>query len=108
MITLTERMNIKFGARSNAYVLRNVNLLGQDAYETLCFICSELSVDLTHIDPVDFELCVDVIINFCNCANDQTGYVVSVWFDDVNQAPYQQIVITSSHARQRNTDHHHQ
>ena len=85
MLTLTERMNIKFGTKSNAYVMRNVNP-GLDAYDTLYFICSELSVDLTHVDPVDFELCVDVIINFCNSANDQTGYVVSIWFDDVSQS----------------------
>ena len=87
MSTLTERMNIKFGAKCNAYVIRNVNL-GLDAYETLCTICSELSIDLTHVDPVDFELCADMMISFFNRANDQTGYVVSIWFDDVSQVPF--------------------
>ena len=87
MITLTERMNVTYGAKSNAYIIRNVNR-GLDAYETLCFICSERSIELTHVDPVDFELCADVIINFFNSANDITGYVVSVWFDDVSQKPF--------------------
>ena len=85
MITLTERLNIKFGAKRNAHVMRNVNF-GLSAYDRIGFICSELSVDLTHVDPIDFELCADVISNFCNSANDQTGYVVSIWFDQESQA----------------------
>lgn len=80
MKTLTEKMNMKFGVVDNAHVMKHVNL-GLNAYETLCFICAELDVDLTGVSDSDFESASIVLSDFCNAANDETGYTVSVWFD---------------------------
>lgn len=73
-------MNLKFGVVDGAHVIKNVNL-GLNAYDTLCFICSELNVDLSNISDSDFDSASIILQNFCNAANDDTGYTVSVWFD---------------------------
>lgn len=80
MKTLTERMNMKFGAVNGAHVMKNVNL-GLAAYDTLCLICSELNIDLSDVADSDFDSASIVLDDFCKAANPETGYTVSVWFD---------------------------
>ena len=80
MKTLTERMNMKFGEVSNAHVMKHVNL-GLNAYETLCFICSELGIDAKQFADSDFDSASIALDDFVKSANDDTGYTVSVWFD---------------------------
>lgn len=80
MKTLAERMNMKFGEVEHAHVMKNVNL-GLNAYDTLCFICSELNIDLDKISDSDFDSASIILKDFCKAANEQTGYTVSVWFD---------------------------
>ena len=77
---LAEKMNMKFGVVDGAHVMKNVNL-GLAAYDTLCLICSELDVDLSEVADSDFDSASIILNDFCNAANDDTGYVVSVWFD---------------------------
>lgn len=80
MKTLSERMNMKFGEYDGAHVMRNVNL-GFVGYDTLCVICHELSEDVSDVAESDFDSSSIILENFVNCANDETGYTVSVWFD---------------------------
>lgn len=80
MKTLSERMNMKFGEVECAHVMKNVNFRF-NAYDTLCFICSELNIDLDKISDSDFDSASIILEDFCKAANDQTGYTVSVWFD---------------------------
>jgi hypothetical protein len=81
MKTLTEKLNMQFGVATDAHVITNVNM-GLNAYDTLCFICAELSVNLDNVDDSDFDSCCIALGNFCNAANEETGYTVSVWFDE--------------------------
>lgn len=81
MKTLSERMNMKFGEVENAHVMKNVHL-GLNAYDTLCLICSELNINLDKISDSDFDSASIILDDFCKAANDQTGYTVSVWFDE--------------------------
>jgi DNA-binding Xre family transcriptional regulator len=80
MNTLSERINMKFGVVSDAHVMRNVNL-GFAAYDTLCFICAELDVDLSDVTDSDFDSASIALDDFVKSANDDTGYTVSVWFN---------------------------
>jgi len=79
--SLSFRLNMKFGTVSDAHVMTNVNM-GLNAYDTLCLICAESSVNLDNVDDSDFDSCSIALKNFCNAANDNTGYTVSVWFDE--------------------------
>ena len=78
--SLSSRMNMKFGIVSDAHIMNKVNM-GLNAYDTLCFICSELNINLDNVDDSDFDSCSIILENFCNSANEDTGYTVSVWFD---------------------------
>jgi len=73
-------MSMKFGNIDNAHVItdtrRDINF-----YETLCFICAELDVDLKKVTDEDFDSASLILEDFCNAANTETGYQVSVWFD---------------------------
>lgn len=80
MNTLTERMNMQFGVIENAHIIKNVNL-SLNSYETLCFICSELDIDLSKITDSDFESASIMLNDFCKAANEDTGDTISVWFD---------------------------
>jgi len=80
MKALSERMNMKFGKVNGAHIINKVNL-GLNAYDTLCFICSELDIDLNSVEDDDFGAASMILDDFCNAANDETGYTVSVWFD---------------------------
>jgi hypothetical protein len=82
MSTLSEKLNMAFGDLSDdgAHVMRNVNL-GLAAYDTLSYICSELDFDLSKVADSDFDSAAIALKNFCNSANMETGYTVSVWFD---------------------------
>ena len=80
MKTLSERMNMKFGAVSGAHVMTRVSKRFA-AYDTLCLICAELDTDLSDVSDYDFESASDILEYFVMSANDRTGYVVSVWFD---------------------------
>ena len=84
MKTLAERMNMKFGRVDNAHVMTNLNLGGTSYYSTLSLICHELDIDLTDVLDTDFDSTSLVLEDFCDAANDDTGYTVSVWFDDQN------------------------
>lgn len=81
MKTLSERMNMKFGVVEGAHVMKNVHL-GLNAYDTLCLICSELNIALSGVSDSDFDSASIVLDDFCKAANDDTGYTVSVWFDE--------------------------
>lgn len=78
--SLSYRLNMKYGVVNDAYVIANVNM-GLNAYDTLCLICAELNVNINNVDDYDFDSCSIVLENFCNAANEETGYAVSVWFD---------------------------
>lgn len=80
MKTLTESLNLAFGARPGAYVMTNVNL-GVAAYDTLCLICAELDFDVKDVEEEDFNSAVEVLEKFVDSATPETGYTVSVWFD---------------------------
>lgn len=80
MKTLTERLNMKFGKVNDAHVIKNVTPK-INSYETLCLICAELNINLDDVTDADFETCSDSLRDFFRNANDDTGYVVSVWFD---------------------------
>lgn len=81
MKTLSEKMNMKFGIVDDAHVVKNVNL-GLNAYDTLCLICSELNIDLKEVSDSDFDSASIILADFCKAANEETGYTVSVWFDE--------------------------
>ncbi len=81
MKTLSEKMNLKFGVVENAHVMKNVNL-GLAAYDTLCLICAEQNIDLSNIPDSDFDSASIILEDFCNSANEETGFTVSVWFND--------------------------
>ena len=80
MSNLSQSINMKFGNVANAHVItdtrRDINF-----YETLCLICAELDVDLKKVTGADFDSASLILEDFCNAANDETGYQVSVWFD---------------------------
>lgn len=78
--SLSSRMNMKFGVVSDAHIITNVNM-GLNAYDTLCLICAELNINLDNVDDSDFDSCSIILENFCNSADEETGYTVSVWFD---------------------------
>lgn len=78
--TLRESMNMKAGIVKNAHVM-NVEK-GFNAYETLCLICAELSVDLSKVSDSDFDSCSIILSDFCSSLNVETGFTVSVWFDN--------------------------
>ena len=78
--SLSARMNMKFGVVSDAHIITNVNM-GLNAYDTLCLICAELNINLDNVDDSDFDSCSIILENFCNSANEDAGYTVSVWFD---------------------------
>jgi hypothetical protein len=80
MNALSEKMNMKFGVVNDAHVLENVNL-GFSAYDALCLICSELSIDLSEVSDSDFDSASMILEDFVKAANDETGYTLSVWFD---------------------------
>lgn len=80
MKTLSERMSMKFGEVDGAHIMKKVNL-GVAAYDTLCLICSELDIDLDSVEDSDFDSASTILNDFCNAANDDTGYTVSVWFN---------------------------
>ena len=84
MKTLTERMNMKFGHVDNAHVMTNIDLDYASAFHTISLICNELDIDLTDVLDTDFDSASIVLKDFCDAANDDTGYTVSVWFDDQN------------------------
>lgn len=79
MNTLSESMKLKFGSVDGAHIIRKVNL-GLNAYETLHLICAELDIDITKYEDSDIDSAAIILGNFCKAANDETGYVVSVWF----------------------------
>jgi hypothetical protein len=79
--SLSFRMNTSFNVVNDAYVIANVNM-GLNAYDTLCLICAELNININNVDDSDFDSCSIALENFCNGANDETGYTVSVWFDN--------------------------
>lgn len=79
-MNFVEKMNMKFGEVSGAHVMKNVNL-GLSAYDTLCLICAEQNIDLKDVSDSDFDSASIVLNDFCNSADESTGYTVSVWFD---------------------------
>lgn len=81
MKTLSERINMKPGIVGGAHVIKNVNL-GLNAYDTLCLICSELNIDLSNVSDSDFYSASIILSDFCNAANEDVGFTVSVWFDE--------------------------
>ena len=78
--TLSESINMKFGTVENSHVM-NVRLGVFNAYETLFLICSELNVDLKNVSDSDFYSCSIILENFCNNLNEETGTIISIWFD---------------------------
>ena len=82
--SLSSRLNLQYGVVENAHVLHNVNA-GLAAYNTLCLICAELSVDLSKVDDEDFDSCSICLENFCYAADEDTGYTVSIWFKSVEE-----------------------
>lgn len=83
MKELASRMNMKFATVEGAHVMKKVNL-GLSSADTLCFICSEMNIDLSEISDQDFDSASIILGEFCNAADETTGYTVSVWFDDEN------------------------
>ena len=82
MKNFTESMNMQFGVVEHAHVMYHLNL-GLNAYDTLCLICAILDINVADINDSDFDSAAIALENFCNSANDDTGYTVSVWFDDL-------------------------
>jgi hypothetical protein len=82
--SLSSRLNLQYGVVENAHVLNNVNT-GLAAYDTLCLICAELSVDLSKVDDADFYSCSIGLENFCYATNEDTKYTVSVWFNPIEE-----------------------
>ena len=80
MENFTESLNMKFGKVEGAHVMTNVQL-GFNAYDTLCLICAEKNIELNDISDNDFDSAGVALKQFCESANDGTGYAVSVWFD---------------------------
>ena len=81
MKTLADKMNIKFGTSNQELAIeidarRNIN-----TYDTFCLYCADNNIDLKEIDDSDFDSCIDLIDNFINQANDDTGYKISFWLD---------------------------
>ena len=81
MRTLTSRLRLNLSSKKEpgTYFIKNV--INMDCYETLRLICAELNIDLSNVDDVDFEYCVDTLEFFKKNANDYTGYACSIWFD---------------------------
>ena len=76
MKTLTEKLNMQFGERENAYKIRNANVDSLDKSESA--ICSVTYGNMAF----DYDSAVEIVAVFCNAANEETGYTVSVWLDE--------------------------
>lgn len=80
MKNFTESMKMGFGEVTGAHIMKRVNT-GIDVYDTLCFICAELNMDLSKVSDHDFDSAGIALKQFCESANESTGFTVSVWFD---------------------------
>jgi len=80
MKTLSSRMNLVDVEVADAHVIK-ANNRDVNAFDTLCLICAELSIDLTNVTDSDFNYCSLILGNFLSGANSRGANIHSIWFD---------------------------
>lgn len=68
-----DSMNMKFGAieADDVYIMRDGN-----AEAAICYLM------MGDTSNPDYNAAIDVLTEFYSAANEDTGYTVSVWFDE--------------------------
>ena len=80
MKTLSERMNMKFGYVSNAFAFSCIGF-GILNHETFSNVCHQCDICIDNITDNDFYSASIIFKYFVKSANEETGYIISIWFD---------------------------